>query len=220
MNPHLPRWLRSVWASLTLAAGLAGPASAAPVLSVGGTATNSIEILAGDAVAVSFQLGAARSGLTINADLLCVACDGRVYLMQHTFGATANAGDLLVAAAWSGSGPLLSGLDLVADDYYLVLTNLSGSLSWFGGAPFDVVGAADAVHGDDFRASAFDATFPPSSTFELITGLGARFYSVNAAPHPLSAPATAALVTVGVLGVAATRQRRTRQPASLRSPRG
>ena len=164
---------------------LTSPARAALLLNVGGTADRPITFDSNEAIAVSFNLSAPFDDVSFSAPLICDSCTFTVFLMQARLGPSATAGDLVQATSYIGiplGGTLFSGVDLVADDYYVVVANLGGpSIIWEGGASPSVFSVPEVSHLEDWASSSFDVTFPPTSAFDVILDQGARFYTVEAA---------------------------------------
>lgn len=164
---------------------LAAPARAALLLNVGGTADRPITFDSNEAIAVSFNLSAPFNAVSFSAPLICDSCTFTMFLMQARLGPSATVGDLVQATSFTGiplGGTLFSGVDLVADDYFVVVANLGGpSIIWEGGASPLVSGDPAVTHLEDWASSTFDPTFPPTSVFDVILNQGARFYTVEAA---------------------------------------
>jgi hypothetical protein len=172
------------------------PARSAVLLDVGGTPDRPITFDLNEAIAVSFNLSASFDDVSFSAPLICGSCTFTAFLMQARLGPSATVGDLVQAASFTGiplGGTLFSGLDLVADDYFVVVANLGApSIIWEGGASPNVFSIAGVTHLEDWASSTFDVTFPPASVFDVILDQGARFYTVEAAvisaiPEPGSA---------------------------------
>jgi hypothetical protein len=175
---------------------LSVPARAAVLLDVGGTADRPITFDVNEAIAVSFNLSAPFNDVSFSAPLICDSCTFTAFLMQARLGPSAAVGDLVQAVSFTGiplGGTLFSGLDLVADDYFVVVADLgTPSIIWEGGASPTVFSVPEVTHLEDWASSTFDVTFPPNSVFDVILDQGARFYTVEAAvisaiPEPGSA---------------------------------
>lgn len=178
-------------ATMLLAAAV--PARASLLLDVNGTSDTPLMVDLNQAMAVSFHLDNAVSNVSISASLNCSMCDFTAYLMQGNFGPSASVADLVQAMNFSSvplGGELFSALNLAADDYYVVLENLSPvSVIWEGGSS-PLVTTLPGVHQlDDWSSTVFDPTFAPNSQFDVILGQGARFYSiVSTATNPGPGP--------------------------------
>jgi hypothetical protein len=164
---------------------LTAPARAAVLLDVGGTPDRPITFDLNEAIAVSFNLSTPFDDVNFSAPLICDSCTFTMFLMQARLGPSATVGDLVHAASFTGiplGGTLFSGLDLVADDYFVVVANTGApSIIWEGGASPVVSGDPAVTHLEDWASSTFDPTFPPTSVFDVILDQGARFYTVEAA---------------------------------------
>jgi hypothetical protein len=192
---------------------LTAPARAAVLLEVGGTPDRPITFNLNEAIAVSFNLSTPFDDVSFSAPLICDSCTFTLFLMQARLGPSATVGDLVHAASFSGiplGGTLFSGLDLAADDYFVVVANLGGpSIIWEGGASPAVSSAPGVTHLEDWASTSFDVTFPPTSVFEVILNQGARFYTVEAAVRgAVPEPGTAMLLLFAAGLVIAVRLRR------------
>jgi len=181
----------------TILFAAAVPARASLLLDVNGTSDTPLMVDLSQAMAVSFHLDNAVNNVSISASLNCSMCDFTAYLMQGNFGPSASVADLVQAMNFSGvplGGELFSGLNLAADNYYVILENLSsGSVIWEGGSSPLVTALPGVHHLDDWSSTVFDPTFAPNSLFDVILGQGARFYSIasiatNPGPDPETIP--------------------------------
>lgn len=159
------------------------PARATVMLDVSGPSDTPVDL--NQAMAASFRLDNATSNVSISAALICSNCSFTAYLMQGNFGPSASVSDLVQAVNFNSvplGGELFSGLNLVADDYYLVLENLSlVSVIWEGSSSPLVTTLSGVHHLEDWSSTVFDPTFAPNSLFDVILGQGARFYSITSA---------------------------------------
>lgn len=197
-------------------------AHATVLLSVDGTTDNPITFNTSQAVAASFNLGVGFSNVSISANIICGSCAFTAYLMEANLGPTAAAADLVQAATFTGvplGGTLFSGLNLVADDYFVIIANTGApSIIWVGGASPTVSSLASVTHLEDWASldsSTFDLTFPPNSVFDVILNQGARFYTVNADavtnPNPgnsVPEPSSIGLLLLGAALIRLMRQRK------------
>jgi hypothetical protein len=129
------------------------PARAAVLLDVGGTADRPLTLDIDEAIAVSFNLGSPFDDVSFSAPLICSSCTFTAFLMQARLGPSATVGDLVQAASFTGiplGGTLFSGLDLVADDYFVVVANTGlPSIIWEGGVSPAVFAAPGVTHLED-----------------------------------------------------------------------
>lgn len=197
------------------------PAHATVLLDVDGTTDKPITFDTNQAVAVSFNLGAGFSNVSISANIICGSCAFTAYLMAANLGPTAAVADLVQAATFTGvplGGTLFSGLNLVADDYFFIIANTGApSIIWVGGASPTVSSLASVTHLDDWASldsTTFDQTFPPNSVFDVILNQGARFYTVSADatnPDPgnsVPEPSSIGLLLLGAGLIRLMRQRK------------
>ena len=163
-------------------------AAVATVLEVSGTSANAGELIGSSqtsqALAVSFEVVTTVTTVTISADLSCVTCDGVVYLVKPADETLpAVLGELVATQGVDTATPLsLSVASLSPGVYYLVVDVDSGTIGWPGStsATTTVTETPGVVeHAFDFRSNAVSESFPPSSSFTLITG-EALWYTVTA----------------------------------------
>jgi hypothetical protein len=185
---------RRFWVALSglvLAAGTvlvpAANAATTTILEVSGGQNDGSQIVGPSqqfqALAVSFQLLAPASSVTISADLVCSGCTGRAYLVSPADNTLpSQLAEFIAGQDVTGVTPdldLAAG-NLPAGTYYVVLNVTAGAVGWPGSsAPTitEIAGLTD--HAFDFHSSTVNANFPPDSTFTLISGASLR-YAVTA----------------------------------------
>jgi PEP-CTERM motif len=186
---------------------LAAAAHAATVtlLDVSGAGTTGQVLDTDTAAAVSFTLDKAYTNVAISADLLCVNCTGEVLLMKDLIGPSATLANFVTGSFFNVSSqtdPLMSGLDLGAGTYFLILaiTGDTGAAGWIGSDPATVTTAPGIVQGLDLFA---DSLGSPAykSDFQAILSSASLHYSVIAdisdAGSEVPEPAAWALMIAG-----------------------
>jgi len=176
------RWLkRTLLCGLVAAAGFSGSAVALTLVEVTGPdpADSTQTIDEGEAGVISFVLDQPFSDVSITADEILCFCTGTVYLTTE-IGTSASPFTSLVTAVDIEDETLsLSGLNLGAGTYYVVLYVETGFAIWPANLTPTVTEHADASQSLDYRTDAADASYPPSSDFDVIFGEGAMRYLVS-----------------------------------------
>ena len=196
-----------------LVSGAAAEALAAPItlLSVTGAGTTGQSIAADQGAVVSFTLDQLYTDIAISADVICVGCDGAIYLMKDLIGPTATLANLVTAASFdvgSAVDPLLSGLSLDAGDYFLIVAIFTGGASWLASDPFVLATAPGVSLGLNYFASNLDDSAPFRSPFAPIQSAASLHFAVVGEVATAPEPATSTLVAVGLGLVARQRYRR------------
>ncbi|MEW5685310.1 MAG: hypothetical protein AB1942_10355 [Pseudomonadota bacterium] len=199
-----------------LSLGAAAHAATTTLLSVSGTGTTGQFIAADSAAAVSFSLDKAYANVSISADLVCVGCTGEIMLLKGQIGPGASLTNFITGLAFDVStptSPVLSGLNLEAGAYFLMLAITGGGGGWIGSDPATISAQSGVARGIDLFAS--DAASPTyQSSFNAITSNSALHYSITAdasGAAPVPQPATWVLL---VGGLALTGSALRRRPAS------
>ncbi|MGH6911955.1 MAG: PEPxxWA-CTERM sorting domain-containing protein [Phenylobacterium sp.] len=189
-------------------------ADATTLLEVSGAGTAGQVLDQNTAAAVSFTLDQAYANVAISADVLCVNCTGEVLLMKDLIGPGATLSNCVTGSFFNVStqtSPLLSGLNLGAGTYFLMLaiTGDTGGGGWIGSAPATVTTLPGITHGLDLFA---DNVASPSfnSNFQVILSSSALHYSITAdlgdSGSAIPEPAAWALMIAG-FGLAGLRLR-------------
>ncbi|WP_162914536.1 hypothetical protein [Desertibaculum subflavum] len=197
--------MKSIGGLLAAALALLAPsASAATILSVSG-GDGSTGFLVGPAAprqvfAASFTLGNNYDNVEIAADIFCISCVGSIFLHRNEIGATASIGDIVTGYAIdtsvtpfgsaTGSFPLLSGLSLAADDYFVILALTDGTGFW-SSAPVPTT-TADPGNSVGFHFEADDPSGVTAlSDFSIILGGERAHLSVDGTLADTGPPGTA-----------------------------
>lgn len=193
--------------------GSVATAASLPLLTVTGSPNTGRTIGTDQGAAVSFTLDQAHADVAISADVVCVGCDGAVYLMKGLIGPGATAANLITGAFFNvGSpvDPLLSGLSLDAGEYFLIVAiTTAGGAGWVGSDPFALATAPGVAMGLNYFASDLDNSVPFRSAFLPIASAAALHFAVVANTLPVPEPATHVLLALGLGALAVHRYRRT-----------
>lgn len=183
-----------------------------------GTPSNGSLVNATQYNAIAFSLTAAFANVDIDASLVSANAGqtGTAYLTTAT-GAGTTMADVIASNGFTftqvgsvttdlGYVNLFSGLNLAADDYFLIFTsdlNPAGSISLNPAATYATDPNA-SVGSMLFSSGAnIDAGFAPASTFGA-SGLGNRFFRVNTS----NIPEPSSFGILGLVGIALLRRRR------------
>ncbi|MDH5773388.1 MAG: hypothetical protein OEZ57_00545 [Nitrospirota bacterium] len=182
-------------------------ANANTILDITGLGDTGQIIEADQAVAVAFTLTNTFTNVSVTADILCIACQGGVWLHQNSLGAGASFGDTLDAFAFASntSTPFFSGFTLNPGLYFLILAIDSGSAVWSGSITPTIFEAPGIMDEFDFHSTNTQA-FVPQSDFGIIFGEGTLHYTVEGDPMtgggtmtPVPEPSTAEFFLLGMI---------------------
>lgn len=212
------RLLRAALRALVLAMAWQSAAMAAPVplVTVSGAGGAPQILQNGEAAAIGFTLGQAYNDVTIGADLFCVACQGELFLMRGLIGPTSDLTNFVTGDFFdvnSTVDALLTGLDLAAGNYFLILAITDGGAGWNGTDPPDIAAVAGSGAGLNFFADALD-TPAFKSDFEVILTSAGLHFAVSAivdevpGPSVVPIPPTFLLLLTGVVPVLIYRARK------------
>jgi hypothetical protein len=219
--PSRPKWWPVRWGLAGLAVApiliLSASAGAATLtlLDVSGAGTTGQIVASDTAAAVSFSLDKAYTNVAISAGVLCVGCTGEVLLLKDQIGAGATLANYVTGLSFDTSTqttPLLSGLDLGAGTYFLMLaiTGASGGGGWIGSNPATVTTAPGIVHGLDLFAKDLGGV-SYASNFQAVLSAQALHYTIVADIGDTGAPVpepTAWVLMMAGFGLAGLRLRR------------
>jgi len=138
--------------------------------------------LSPDVLGIGFNISDNLENASISAEFVCAVagCSAQAFLVNEV-GPTAGLANIVASATLDGSTQtVFSGLDLVADNYALVLSATSGSLFWSTATSPTVSGDGRGAPLNSFTASApnINPVLPFASNF---IGLNASFlYSISA----------------------------------------
>lgn len=197
---------------LTSTAGSVALATPISLLTVSGPGNTGQTISVDQGAAVSFTFDQSYTDVAISADLVCIACDGALYLMNGAIGPAATVANLVTGAFFdvgSSVDPLLSGLSLDAGEYFLIVAiTTAGGAAWVGSDPFVFTAAPGVGMGLNYFADDLDNAVPFRSEFLPIASPAGLHVSVvgNAASVP--EPATSIPLALGLGVLAAHRYRR------------
>jgi len=194
-------------------------AHAVTVLSVGGTANGFDTFFQTDVFGFSFTLGQDLTNVGISVGVDCLNCSGSVFLTDHL----SEPSELGLEAALgftdfpgsSANQSLFSGLDLVAETYFVTFQLNPGSsqLAWFTANPSVETNRFGAIHNFDFQAGLPDATFAPhSSGINVLNQGGGFLFTITGEPldmtppHPVPLP-SALVLFASALGLMGFRKR-------------
>lgn len=196
-------------------------AAATPItlLDVSGAGTTGQTINTGQAAAVSFSLGQAYSGVAISAEVLCVACNGSVYLMKDRIGPTAALTNIVTGDFFnisSSVNPIFNGLSLDAGNYFLVVAiTTAGGAGWTSSLVPSITTEPGILFDLNYFASTIDFSAPFRSPFLAIASSSALHFSIVAdAPAPgggggntVDEPSLLLLLGIGAGGLMFVRRR-------------
>lgn len=187
------------------------------LLHVSGAGTTGQVINAGQAAAVSFTLGQAYSGVAISAEVLCVACNGSVYLMKDRIGPTAALTNIVTGDFFNVSSsvnPIFNGLSLGAGNYFLVVAiTTAGGAGWTGSLVPSITTEPGILFDLNYFASTIDFSAPFRSPFLAIASSSALHFSIVAdatAPgggNTVDEPSLLLLLGIGAGGLMFVRRR-------------
>ena len=187
------------------------PAAAAPLLNVGGPQNTVLRIGSGQAAAVAFTLENTFQNVTIDASLVCVGCEGDIWIQRNVIGTSASFGDALGAADFSSSTPhpYFNFPSLDAGLYFFIVSvdsSSSGAAFW-SGSTTPVIQSNGAKREVDFLATSTQP-FVPVSNFSVAFGNNLNYTVAGTAVTTVPEPATWALVITGFLLVGWSLRRR------------
>ncbi|MDB2373149.1 hypothetical protein N9W11_01165 [Psychrosphaera haliotis] len=174
---------------------MSGATKASVILDVSGNGDSGQGVSAGEAVAVSFSTTAQFNNVSITAPIECFACIGSIWLHPSALGSTAPLTPISAFAFNSSSNnPFIVGVNLLPDDYFLILSIDSGFATWLGSSVPNVNAATSITSGPTFSSS--PTGFVPTSTFNILNFNSALHFTVSniSAPSNVSEPTSLALL--------------------------
>ena len=199
---------------VVLAAALGQRVEATPVtlLSITGSGTTGTTADADQAVAAEFTLGKSYTDVAISADLVCVGCQGDIYLMEGQIGPGATLANFVTGSTFNvgtSTSPLLSGLNLSAGDYFLIMSITTTGAGWTASNPATITSVPGVSAGPDYFASSINVSIPYESDFLAIQSSSSLMFSItanggSAAPEP----GTLGLFGLALVGMIAAKRRR------------
>jgi hypothetical protein len=206
--------VKTIALAIAVFCGLAFSTQASTILTVSGETSPSSP--AYDAVnspglsGVGFNIASDLTDLSFTVDFICSGvCLVDAYLLNN-IGPTTTLSNVFATVTLDGSTTTaFSGVDLVADDYAIMLTSNEGIFSWNASAAPTIFYGGPASPLNNIVSSAYNATVPFASSVVAVNDL-AFLYSIEqnvSPPTPVPLGHSAPMLATGLLGMAIFRRR-------------